>query len=145
MIVLKHLNTRDKIKDWINNIQKSISEGCNSCFRPSNLTQIGFKSLIFCTRMTLKFDEWRQKTIGNLNLSYVAQSFVHQSEAIGEFKLELQSLNAQFGSRSAIFLSIVTLTFDRDLLRQFLKTIWQDITLPSIAGYSLIGTWVNIS
>ena len=32
--------------------------------------------------------------------------------AIGEFKLELQSGNAQFGSKSMIFLGRVTLKFD---------------------------------
>ena len=35
------------------------------------------------------------------------------SWAIGEFELELQSGNTQFGSKSAIFLSPVTLKFDR--------------------------------
>ena len=59
--------------------------------------------------MTLKFDRWPWKTIGHLS-QYIS-SFVHRLIAIGEFKLELQSENAQFGPKSAIFLSRVTLKF----------------------------------
>ena len=50
---------------------------------------------------TLKFDGWPSKTIGHLLQS--TPSFVHHFKAIGQFKLELQSGNAQFGSKSAIF------------------------------------------
>ena len=39
-----------------------------------------------------------EKTIGHL--FYATSSFVHHFVAIGEFKLELQSGNAQFGSKS---------------------------------------------
>ena len=42
--------------------------------------------------MTLKFDGWPQKTIGHL--FYATLSFLHHFEAIGEYKLELQSGNA---------------------------------------------------
>ena len=55
----------------------------------------------FLSRATLKFDRWPSKTIGHL--SYVASSFVHHFIAISEFKLKLQSGNAQFGSKSVIF------------------------------------------
>ena len=41
------------------------------------------------------------KIIGHL--FYTTSSFVHHFKAISEFKLELQSGNAQFGSKSAIF------------------------------------------
>ena len=51
--------------------------------------------------MTLKFDGWPWKTIGHL--FYATSSFVHHFKAICEFKLELQSGNAQFGSKLAIF------------------------------------------
>ena len=63
--------------------------------------QFGSKSKIFLSRVTLKFDRWPSKTIGYL--SYATSSFVHHFVAIGEFKLELQSRNAQFGSKSMIF------------------------------------------
>ena len=46
----------------------------------------------------LKFDGWPWKTIGHL--FYLISSFVHHLIAIGEFKLELQSGNTQFGSKS---------------------------------------------
>ena len=57
----------------------------------------------FLSRMTLKFDEWpwNRETIGHL--FYATSSFMHHFVAIGEFKLELQSGNAQFGSKSTIF------------------------------------------
>ena len=51
--------------------------------------------------MTLKFDGWPSKTIGLL--FYTTLSFVHHFKAMGEFKLELQSRNVQFGSKLAIF------------------------------------------
>ena len=51
--------------------------------------------------VTLKFDGWPWKTIGHL--FYTTPSFVHHFKSIGEFKLELQSGNAQFGSKLAIF------------------------------------------
>ena len=50
------------------------------------------------------------KTIGHL--FYTTLSFVHHFKAIGEFKLELQSGNVQFGSKSSMFLSHMTLKFD---------------------------------
>ena len=51
--------------------------------------------------MTLKFEGWPSKTIGHL--FYATSSFVHHFVAIGEFKLELQSGNAQSGSNLTIF------------------------------------------
>ena len=50
--------------------------------------------------MTLKFDGSPSKTIGHR--FYATSSFVQHFIAIGEFKLELQSGNAQSGSNSAI-------------------------------------------
>ena len=55
----------------------------------------------FSARVTLKFDGWPWKIIGHL--FYTTSNFVHHFKAIGEFKLELQSGNVQFGSKSAIF------------------------------------------
>ena len=53
------------------------------------------------SRVNLKIDVWPWKTIGHL--SYAASNFVRHFIANGEFKLELQSGNAQFGSKSTIF------------------------------------------
>ena len=47
------------------------------------------------SHVTLQFDVWPWKTIGHL--FYTTSNFVHHSVAIGEFKLELQSRNGQFG------------------------------------------------
>ena len=49
----------------------------------------------YFSRVTLKFGVWPWKTIGHL--FYTPSSFVYHFVAIGEFKLELQSGNAQFG------------------------------------------------
>ena len=49
----------------------------------------------------LEFWSMTLKTIGHL--FNTTPSFVHHFKSIGEFKLELQSVNAQFGSKSAIF------------------------------------------
>ena len=55
-----------------------------------------------------------EKTIGRL--FFTASSFVHHFKAIGEFKLELQSGNIRFGSKSAIFCPS-----DREILWMTLK------------------------
>ena len=57
--------------------------------------------VFFLSRVTMKFDRWPWKTIGHL--FYATSSVVHHFVAISGFKLELQSGNAQFGSKSAIF------------------------------------------
>ena len=49
----------------------------------------------FLSRVTLQFDVWPWKTIGHL--FYATSSFVHHFEAIGDFKLELQSGKPNLG------------------------------------------------
>ena len=58
----------------------------------------------FWSHMTWKFDKWPWKTIGHL--FYATSSFMHHFVAISEFKLELQSGNAQFESKTTIFLAL---------------------------------------
>ena len=57
----------------------------------------------FSSRLTQKFERWPWKTIGHL--FYTTSSFVHHFIAICEFKLALQSWNAQTGSKLAVFLA----------------------------------------
>ena len=65
------------------------------------LLKIGFKSLIFGPMWPGNLmEDLKKKTIGHL--LYTMSSFVHHFKAIGEFKLELQSWNAQFGSKLVI-------------------------------------------
>ena len=61
----------------------------------SGNAQFGSNATIFFSRVTLKFDGWPWKTIGHL--FYATSSFVQHLVPIGEFKLELQSRNAQSG------------------------------------------------
>ena len=70
----------------------------------------------FSTRVTVKFDGWPCKTIGHL--FYATSSFVHHFVAIGEFKLELQSGNAQSGSNSTIFRAMRPWNLTHDLAKQ---------------------------
>ena len=64
----------------------------------------------FFSPVTLQLDVWPWKIIGHL--FYATSRFVQHFIAIGEFKLELQSGNAQSRSKSTIFFSRVTLKFD---------------------------------
>ena len=52
----------------------------------------------FLSHANLRFDRWPWKTRGHI--FYTTLSFVHN---FGEFKLELQSRTAKFGSKSVIF------------------------------------------
>ena len=68
------------------------------------------------SRVTLKFDGWPWKTIGHL--FYATSSFVQHFVPIGEFKLELQSWNAQSGSNSTIFRAVWPWNLADDLEKQ---------------------------
>ena len=84
------------------------SEGFDSCDRPNNLKLDS--NCQFSARVTVEFDGWPRKTIEHF--FYTTPSFVHHFKAIGEAKLELQSGNAQVGSKLVTFLSCGTLKFD---------------------------------
>ena len=71
----------------------------NWSYSPERLIRVKIGDCL--SPLTLKFDRWPRKTIGHF--FYATSSFVHDFVAIGEFKLELQSGNAQFGSKSTIF------------------------------------------
>ena len=70
----------------------------------------------FLSRVTLKFDGWPSKTIGNL--FYATSSFVHHFVAIGEFKLDLESGNAQSGSNATLFRAVWPWNLMDDLEKQ---------------------------
>ena len=84
-------------------LEQGKSEGFESCDRPIvRKCPIWVKIGDVLYRVTLKFDGWPWKTIGHF--SFAVSSFVQHF--IGEFKLELQSGNAQFGSNSTIFRAV---------------------------------------
>ena len=96
-----------------NDEQQGKSEGFESCDRPIvRKRPIWVKIGDVLSRVTLKFDGWPWKTIGHL--SFAVSRFVQHFIAIGEFKLELLSGNAQFGSNSTIFRAVWpwNLTYD---------------------------------
>ena len=89
--------------------------------------------------MTLKFDRWPWKIIGHL--FNTTSSFVCHFKAIRWYKLELQSGNTQFGSKSA--------TFDLEIWWMTLKnnraTLLCHIKLcASFQSYQWIQTWVTV-
>ena len=79
-------------------------------------SQTGVKFDDCFSPVTLKFDWWPGKTIGRL--FYATSSYVHHFLAIGEFKLELQSGNGQFGSNSTIFRAVWPWNLMDDLEKQ---------------------------
>ena len=70
----------------------------------------------FFSRVTSKFDLWPWKTIGHL--FYTTSSFAHHFVAIDEFKLELQSGNAQSGSNATIIWAVWPCNLTDDLEKQ---------------------------
>ena len=102
---------------WKNKKKQGKSEGFESCDRPIvRKRPIWVKIGDVLSRVTLKFDGWPWKTIGHL--FYATSSFVHHFVAIGDFKLELQSGNAQFGSNSTIFRAAWPWNLTDDLQKQ---------------------------
>ena len=93
------------------------SEGFESCDQPTvRKCPIWVKIGDVLYRVTLKFDGWHWKTIGHL--SFAVSSFVQHFIAIGEFKLELQSGNTQFGSNLMIFRAVWPWNLTDDLQKQ---------------------------
>ena len=64
----------------------------------------------------LKFDGWPWKTIGHFCIA--TSSFVHHFLAVGEFKLDLQSGNAESGSNSTNFRAVWPWNSTDDLEKQ---------------------------
>ena len=85
--------------------------------------QIWVKIDDFLSRVTLKSDGWPSKTIGHL--FYATSRFVYHFLAIGEFKLELQSRNAQSESNSTIFRAMWPWNLTDDL--QILLENWRGL------------------
>ena len=98
--------------------QQGKSEGFESCDRPIvRKRPIRVKIGDVLSRVTLKFDGWPWKTIGHL--FFAVSSFVQHFIAVGEFKLELQSGNAQFGSNSTMFRVMWPWNLTDDLQKQW--------------------------
>ena len=115
------IRSQDPVKlKWlklVSGFKQGKSEGFESCDWPIvRKRPIWVKIGDVLYRVTLKFDGWPWKTIGHL--SFAVSSFVQHFIAIGEFKLELQSGNAQFGSNSTIFRAVWPWNLTDDLEKQ---------------------------
>ena len=75
-----------------------------------------FPNRWFFSPLDLKILWWPQKTSGHL--FYTALSFVDHFQSIGEFKLELQSGNPQFGPKLVIFCPVWPWNLMDDLEKQ---------------------------
>ena len=97
----------------------------------------------FFSRVTLQFDVWPWKTIGHL--FYATLSFVHHFLAIGDFKLDLQSGNDQFGSNSTIFIEPCDLEIWRMTLKNNRAPLLFYFKLcASFCNHWCIETWVTV-
>ena len=99
-------------------------------------------STLFFSRVTLKFDGWRWKTIGHL--FYATSSFVHHFVAIGGFKLELQSGNAQSGSNSTIFRALWPWNLTDDFQNNRAPLLCYSKLCASFCSHWCIQTWVTV-
>ena len=105
----------------------------------SGNAQSGSNSMILKSRVTLKFDGWPWKTIGHL--FYATSSFVQHFIAIGEFKLVLQSGNAQTGSNSMIFRAVRPWNLTDDLETQGGTSSKQHRAICIISSYHMNSNW----
>ena len=97
---------------------------------------------IFWSRATLKFDKWPCKTIGHLSIA--TSSFVHHFVAIGEFKLELQSGNAQSGSNWMIIRAVQPLIWWMTLQNNRAPLLCYFKLCASFRSHWWIQTWVTV-
>ena len=126
-------------RNFTDDPQQGKSEGFESCDRPIvRKRPIWVKIGDVLSRVTLKFDGWPWKTIGHL--SFAVSSFVQHFIAIDEFKLELKSGNAQFGSNSTIFTAVWpwNLTYD---LEQCKSEGFESCDRPIVRKHPI---WVKI-
>ena len=105
----------------------------------SGNAQIGSKSAIFLSCVTLKFDTWPWKTIGHR--FYATSSFVHHFVSTDNLKLELQSGNARFGSKSTIFLAVWPWNLTDDLEKQYDTSPKQHQALCTISSSYVNSNW----
>ena len=104
--------------------------------------QIWVKIDDFYSCVTLQFDVWPWKTTGHL--FYATSSFMHHFVAIGEFKLDTQSGNGQFGSKS-----VIILVCDLEIWRMTLKNNKAPLLFyvklrASFCSHWCIQTWVTV-
>ena len=96
----------------------------------------------FFSCVTLKFDVWPWNTKGHF--FYATSSFVHHFVAIGDFKLEIQSGKAQFGSKSTIFFKPCDLAIWRMTLKNNrAPLLFHSKLCASFRRHWCIQTWVG--
>ena len=92
--------------------------------------------------MTFIFDGWHWKTIGHL--FYATLRFVHHFKAIGEFKLELQTGNSQFGSKYVIFCPVWPWNSTDDLAKKWAPVVCRFKLCASFHSHRWIRTKVTV-
>ena len=98
------INVQSSGKMWSGNLKKN-KANLRDLIAATGLVISNWIQIVnFSACVTLKFDGWPKKTIGHV--FYTMSSFVNHFKSIAEFKLELQSGNAQFGSILAIFFPV---------------------------------------
>ena len=141
--LLSNLPFRTTMKQISKLDKQGKSEGFESCDRPIvRKRPIWVKISDVLYRVTLKFDGWPWKTIGHL--SFAVSSFVQHFIAIGEFKLELQSGNAQFGSKSTIFEPCDLAIWRMTLKNNRAPVVFYFKLCASFCNHWCIETWVTV-
>ena len=88
------------IRPFFKTVYNKANDSFDSIAATSLVVSNWIQIVNFSARVTVKFDGWPRKTIGHF--FYTTWSFVHHFKSIREFKLDLQSRNAQFGSKLVI-------------------------------------------
>ena len=96
----------------------------------------------FLSCVILKFDGCPWKTIGHL--FYATSSFVHHFVPISQYKLELQSGNTHFRSKSAIFDSMLPWNLMDDLANNRASLLCYLKICASFHNHRLIPTRVTV-
>ena len=100
----------------------------------------------FLSRVNFKFDRWPWNTTGHV--LYATSGFVYHFIAIGQFKLELQSGNSQFGSKSTIFFCPVrpwNLTDDLEIQYATSSSVHHVITIRTGVTVRKRQIWTNLT
>ena len=90
------------------------SEGFDSCDRPNNLTQIGFKSLIFQPVWPWNFMDDLKNQLGTSSILLQALCIISKPSVNSNLSYSRETLNS--GQNQRFFLSRVTLKFDGEPL-----------------------------
>ena len=97
----------------------------------------------FLACMTLKFDRWHWKILGHL--FYTTFSIVHHIKAIGQFKLQLQSIKTLYWGRNRPFFALCDLEIRwMTFLNNRSPFLYHIKLCASFQSHRWIQTWASV-